>query len=559
MKFARRFLICLLPIILTSKLFAQVTIDATNWPYGADQIGNYWYYHNTSATVPVDIFGLNPYGHGIHWDFSTGPTNSTATSEIRTVAEAPGPAPANSSYTEYQTQGGNSQWLYEDETAGGTYARGLEQAGTIYDFLAPEWNIYRYPMTLGTTWNSVFTWDIGFGILATSTRTDSICGWGTVTTPFGGPLPCLVMRTYWRDYAEFLGEPLLNEEYRMYEWIVPDIGSVVTIQSNNHEPNWFYTQASGFYRLYESNLGGDLIPPSITNVTQLSDTPNPGPYTVDATITDSSGVDSAKIFYSIANGPWVSALPTMVNGSQYEFGIPSPGGSPPRNVRYYIWAKDASVNHNVGTSPANAPTNFYSFNWINDNVPPAFSNVTIWPSPTNFNGPYPVDATITDDNGVLFSSIHYKFGGGAWEEAPSDGNDGDVYHFTIPGITSTTIIRYYLEAVDNSGFFNTGFFPAAGVNAPIVFQAVFTVPAAPRSIDDLTIHISGNNVDLNWSEITQDINNNPVVIDHYNVYRGALADYSDLTFIGSSLTNSYVDIGGATATQRFYEVRAVTP
>lgn len=546
----------LLPVVA----LAQVTIDASNWPYGSDQIGNYWYYYYNSANYAVSIATIDPYQQGGDWDFTDGPTDLTATSEIRTVGDAPAPPPDNTSYTEYQTQGGETQWMYEDEDADGTWGRGFSQGGTIYDYELPTWNIYHYPMTFATQWSSSWEWgEAELGAPVEELRANEIVGWGTVTVPFGGPVPCLVIRTYHTSYCEFMGVPIIDDKYRIYEWIVPGIGSVTTIQSINQEPSWYYNTAKAFFRLYDSNLGGDLIAPSITDVTDLEDTPSPGPYTVSAVITDDSGIDSAAIYYSIDGAPYISDWPTSTVGDTFWFEIPEMTGSPVQEVRYYIWAKDGSVNQNQATDPSDAPTSYYSFNWINDNIPPEFSDVTIWPSPTEFNGPYPVEATITDDSGIMYTSIHYKFGGGDWQESPADSNVGDQYYFTIPAITATTIIRYYLEAVDNSGFFNTGFYPEAGASGPIVFQAVYTPPTVPQSIEDLTILASGNDLILNWTEVTADTNGNPISFSHYNIYRGVEADGSDATVIDTSPTNSYTDVGAATSGEKyFYDVRTVS-
>jgi len=531
-------------VMYVGSVNGQVTIDDSNWPYGSDQIGNFWDYHNTASSIAVNMATINPMQINGSWNFSTGPTNSSASSEIRAVADAPQPAPAQTTFVEYQTQGGSSQWFYEAETGLGIVARGVWQGGTIYAYNSPQWNVYRYPMTMGTAWSSSWTWgEEALGTPIQETRNSEIVGWGTVTVPFGGPMPCLVMRTLQTSYAEYLGIPILDETYRVYEWIVPDIGSVAAILSQEGETNWLFNTASAYFRLENTNLGGDLLSPSITAVTNLQDTPNPGPYNVNATITDSSGVESALIYYSTNGGAYSSAAPTNVDGSAYSFQIPMRTGSPVQEVRYYVWARDSAANMNVATNPADAPTSYYSFSWINDNLPPSISNVTVWPSPTNFNGPYPVSATITDDNGILFASLHYRFGGGAWQESPADGNVGSVYSFTIPSISATTIVRYYLEAVDNSGFFNTGFFPAAGQAGPIVFQAVFTVPANPRAVDDLTVVISGSDAVLRWSDVTQDVNNNPTVIDHYDVYRGSVGDGSDFTLIGSTPTSDFTDTG----------------
>ncbi|MCB1059533.1 MAG: hypothetical protein KDB65_04820 [Calditrichaeota bacterium] len=529
---------------LASAVMGQVTIDQSNWPYGSDQIGNYWNYFNTSSNVAVNLGTINPLQQGGTWDFSTGPTTSTATSEIRTVAAAPQPAPAQTTFTEYQTQGGQAQWLYEDETATGTFARGVSQNGSVYPYDAPFWNIYHYPMTYGTTWSSSWTWgEEALGVPIQETRDCEIVGWGMVTVPFGGPMQCLVMRTLQTSYAEFMGIPILDQLYRSYEWIVPGIGSVVAILSVDGETSWLFNTASGYFRLDETNLGGDLQPPVIAGVTDLPDSPSPGPYSVSATITDDSGIESTLLYYSVDGGGYASTGPSNVNGNIFTFEIPTLTGSPVQEVRYYIWARDNSVNQNSATNPANAPTTYFSFSWINDNLPPVFTGVTVWPSPTNFNGPYPVQATITDDNGILFASLHYRFGSGAWEEVPSGGNVGDVYSFEIPSISATTIVRYYLEAVDNSGFFNTGFYPAAGQSGPVVFQAVFTIPADPRAVEDLTIVRVGDDILLNWSPVTQDINGNPVIIDHYDIYRGTAGDGSDLTLFDSSTTSDFTDTG----------------
>lgn len=546
-------------VMCAGAVFSQPTIDATNWPYGSDQVGNFWDYYNTASNVAVNMATINPTQQGGVWNFTTGPTNSTASSELRAPADAPQPPPANTSYVEYQTQGGNTQWLYSDETAAGTWARGFAQGATIYPYNAPQWNIYHYPMTYGTSWSSSWTWgEEELGLPVQETRNVEIVGWGTVTTPFGGPMPCLVMRTLQTSYGEFMGIPVVDDLYRTYEWLVPGIGSVVAILSVEGEANWLFNTASGFFRMTDTNLGGDLLPPSIVGVTDLPDTPNPGPYNVVATITDASGISSALLYHSTNGGAYASIAPTNVNGDIYTFQIPARVGTPVQEIRYYVWARDGATNQNTATNPANAPTSYFSFNWINDNVSPVFTNVTVWPSPTNFNGPYPVNATITDDNGILFASLHYRFGGGAWQEVAADGNVGNVYSFTIPAITSTQIVRYYLEAVDNSGFFNTGFHPAAGQAGPIVFQAVFTTPANPQAIDDLTITSTGNNAQLRWSAITQDINNNPTVIDHYDVYRGVVGDGTDFVFIGNTASTTYTDTGIiSTDAVHQYMIRAV--
>lgn len=245
-----------------------------------------------------------------------------------------------------------------------------------------------------------------------------------------------------------------------------------------------------------------------------------------ATISDDSGIQSALIYYSTNGGAYLNAAPTNVNGSVYTFKFPAQERG--RRFRKFDITYGRKIIQRIKIrQQVQATRRPATIRLIGRTITyrQLSQSVTVWPSPTNFNGPYPVSARdIDDDNEVLFASLHYGFRAGTWQEVPADGNVGNVFSFTIPAIASTTIIRYYLEAVDNSGFFNTGFHPPAGQSGPIVFQAVFTVPANPRAIDDLTISISGNDAQLRWDPITLDVNNNPTVIDHYDVYRGSVGD-----------------------------------
>ena len=88
------------------------------------------------------------------------------------------------------------------------------------------------------------------------------------------------------------------------------------------------------------------IPPSISlNSPILQDSVfSTGPFNINATITDASGIASAKVFYKLGLGNWDSIAMTHV-GSLYNAPIPSyPYGT---NITYYVWAKDAVGNTNT--------------------------------------------------------------------------------------------------------------------------------------------------------------------------------------------------------------------
>ncbi|HEX7344621.1 MAG TPA: C25 family cysteine peptidase, partial [bacterium] len=94
--------------------------------------------------------------------------------------------------------------------------------------------------------------------------------------------------------------------------------------------------------------GPDLWPPLIVH-TPLTNTTSPGPYVVDATITDYSGVASATIFYNVNGGAFAQVAMTNPSANDWTGNIPGqPAGS---DISYYIRAVDASPQSNAGNSP----------------------------------------------------------------------------------------------------------------------------------------------------------------------------------------------------------------
>lgn len=112
--------------------------------------------------------------------------------------------------------------------------------------------------------------------------------------------------------------------------------------------------------------GCELVPPSIT----LSGTIfqgkvyNTGPFTIEADIRDSSGVDSAFVIYSLNNGPTSSVMMTRVSGNIFRGNIPS--AIVGDTICYSISAIDSTTCKNVGTYPSLACLQFD----INANPPP---------------------------------------------------------------------------------------------------------------------------------------------------------------------------------------------
>ncbi len=102
----------------------------------------------------------------------------------------------------------------------------------------------------------------------------------------------------------------------------------------------------------------DIAGPRITNTTQHPNTPDPiGPYPIESTITDLSGITHKTLYYR-AGGPTFQALPmTAVGQDRYRAEIP---GQPlETTVQYYVFARDQGGNSSV--DPPGAPAELYSF------------------------------------------------------------------------------------------------------------------------------------------------------------------------------------------------------
>ncbi len=86
--------------------------------------------------------------------------------------------------------------------------------------------------------------------------------------------------------------------------------------------------------------------------------------------------------------------------------------------------------------------------------------------------------------------------------------------------------------------------------------------AVPAAIGDLTATLAGSNLHLAWSAVTENIIGQPIVVDHYIVYRGDDPAFSPGApdSIGGTVGTSYDDPTAAlkdTVTNHYYVVRAV--
>jgi len=85
-----------------------------------------------------------------------------------------------------------------------------------------------------------------------------------------------------------------------------------------------------------------------------------------------------------------------------------------------------------------------------DTVPPLITETTVLED-TYFAGPYAVWSRVSDLFGIKDARIWYKINSGGWQDSVyADKIYPDKYLFYIPEVTPPAVIKYYIEATDNS-------------------------------------------------------------------------------------------------------------
>jgi len=87
-----------------------------------------------------------------------------------------------------------------------------------------------------------------------------------------------------------------------------------------------------------------------------------GPFPVKAVITDASGIDTAKIFYKINNGAYTAVGMSVLNTDTFRGYIPPVSNLD--TVCYYVYAQDASPNHNSAVAPVSGCNSFVASSGI---------------------------------------------------------------------------------------------------------------------------------------------------------------------------------------------------
>lgn len=185
--------------------------------------------------------------------------------------------------------------------------------------------------------------------------------------------------------------------------------------------------------------------------------------------TSSSMWDGGNVKISVNNGPFELMTPldgydgiidefNPVLGGQPAFGGPKESGNFWHQETFDLTpflGSDIKIRFHFGSD-----NNTTLAGWYIDDVellllplsPPTISDVTILPHTTDNRGPYHVQATITDDDGIEAAALYFNANNTAnFSQVPMKKMTENRFEGTIPGQPFSTRVRYYIQARDNSG------------------------------------------------------------------------------------------------------------
>jgi hypothetical protein len=180
----------------------------------------------------------------------------------------------------------------------------------------------------------------------------------------------------------------------------------------------------------------DVTSPVATN-TQIS---------IFANITDDHGFSPNNVYLWYDNGSgWTGVPMNFVSGNYTDatFQAYIPAVNNEVTVFYYIQVTDNASNINISSTKS----------YLTD-FPPFIQNISNLPVLPNGTTPVTVSADIFDNDGISSATLYYSQDGMSYTPAAMTNFSGNTYNGTIPAAGGSSIIYFYIKAVDNNGFEN---------------------------------------------------------------------------------------------------------
>ncbi|MHA1532484.1 MAG: hypothetical protein ACTSR6_10845, partial [Candidatus Heimdallarchaeota archaeon] len=202
---------------------------------------------------------------------------------------------------------------------------------------------------------------------------------------------------------------------------------------------------SGFY--YTITIGSsDITSPDIDSIISPVDPTDADTISVSCTAFDSSGVFYVTIFYRVNGGSWTAINMTLDTGITYSVSLGTfvYGDL----VEFYLYAVDNSPIKNTSTDDNEGE--YYDFTIASGDVTgPVISNIIHNQNPTSADV-VNINCTITDINGILTVTLHYRINDGSWTSTTMILSSGSSYGAAIGPFTTGAVVDFYIVAVDDS-------------------------------------------------------------------------------------------------------------
>jgi hypothetical protein len=195
----------------------------------------------------------------------------------------------------------------------------------------------------------------------------------------------------------------------------------------------------------------DIDPPVITHNPVADGQPVGLDVTIQAFVSDTSGLASVKMYYRVSGGQWNSKELTDNGSGTYSGTVPGASVTT-AGVEYYIEATDLADPPNTADAPETAPEVPYSFMvTTTDTSGPSIAHVPV-ANGQKSGEKVEVKAGVSDPSGVASVTLHYRITGTQnFTSQSMNSSGGNIYAGEIPsGSVTPAGVDYYIRAVDSS-------------------------------------------------------------------------------------------------------------
>lgn len=197
-----------------------------------------------------------------------------------------------------------------------------------------------------------------------------------------------------------------------------------------------------------------------------------GPFQINASSRDASGIDSVILYYRLNRGPWqIKKMVQQGTTNNYRDSIFVVDGD---TVDYYLESVDLSARRFRTRIPDTAWT-FIASGPPTIQWPSTFAEGTIFLGGVYNLGPFNIPVRLTDGSGIDTAYLYYTINNGAVDSVGMTRIAGSGFvnwTGTVPAVSDSDTICYYVRAFDASVRSNTEISPTTGCRTFVALSGI---------------------------------------------------------------------------------------